>query len=152
MAARARRPHTPGMASNVWRDIVEARSADARARGLFDRLRPRGAPVADAASDLPESDRFEARVAQSLGAAPAEIERVREVRALRQQLASATEPEARARIVRALRDAEIERDVLLERTGRAILIPLLARQDAADDDDPAYAASDDVDPGETPAR
>jgi hypothetical protein len=105
-----------------WRDLIEARIRDARARGLFDRLRGRGRPAEDPLAGLPAEARMEARVAASVGGAPAEVDRMRTLRVLREQLATATDEDQRARLRRAIRDAEIELNVLLEKTGRAILI------------------------------
>jgi len=112
-----------------WLNLIEARIRDARARGLFDRLRGRGRPLQDPSADLPAGERLDARIAASVGGMPAEIDRVRAVRELREARDRATEPAERERLQRAVRNAEIERDVLLEHTGRAILIPLLSRRD-----------------------
>lgn len=103
-----------------WLDLIEARIADARARGLFATTR-KGA-IDDEFANLPAEARMEARIAASVGGAPPEVDRMREVQRLREALANATDPLAREAITRRLRDAEIERNVLLERTGRAILV------------------------------
>ena len=47
---------------------------------------------------------------------------MRDVKRLREELAKTTDPALREAITRRLRNAEIERNVLLERTGRAILV------------------------------
>ena len=103
-----------------WLDLIEARIADARARGLFTTAKK--GPINDDFASLPAEARIEARIAASVGGAPPEVERMREVRELREELAKTTDPAARERITRRLRNAEIERNVLLERTGRAILV------------------------------
>lgn len=121
-----------------WMDLVEQQIQHARARGLFDRLKGRGKPIEhDDLADLPAEARIEARIATSVGGAPPEVERMAQVDRLRAELARASDEETRRSLRRALRDAEIERNVLLERTGRAILLnELLDRERArhADDD------------------
>jgi hypothetical protein len=99
-----------------WLDLIEARIADARARGLF--ATTKKGPINDDFASLPA----EARIAASVGGAPPEVERMREVKLLREELAKTTDPALREAILRRLRNAEIERNVLLERTGRAILV------------------------------
>lgn len=76
----------------------------------------------DDLSGLPAEARMDARVAASVGGAPPEVDRMIEVEQLRGALANATSDDERSELRRALRDAEIERNVLLERTGRAILL------------------------------
>lgn len=109
-----------------WRDLIEARIREARDRGLLRGLRGEGAPLDDELADLPAEARMDARIA-SVGVAPPEVERARRVRELRERLAKTTDPEARKALLREIRDAEIERDVLLERTGRAVLVGRVRR-------------------------
>jgi hypothetical protein len=103
-----------------WLDLIEARIADARARGLF--ATTKKGPINDDFASLPAEARIEARIAASVGGAPPEVERMRDVKRLREELAKTTDPALREAITRRLRNAEIERNVLLERTGRAILV------------------------------
>ena len=105
---------------DLWKDLIEARIAEARARGLFPTSK-KGA-ITDEFAGLPAEARIEARIAASVGGAPPEVERMREMTTLRAELAKTTDPAERDALTRRLRNAEIERNVLLERTGRAILI------------------------------
>lgn len=114
-----------------WNDLIEARIREARDRGLLRGLRGEGAPLDDGLANLPAEARMDARIASSVGVAPPEVERARRVRELREKLEKTTDPEARQALLREIRDAEIERDVLLERTGRAVLV---GRFDGSDDD------------------
>lgn len=111
-----------------WLDLIEARIADARARGLF--ATTKKGPIEDDLAGLPVEARVEARIAASVGGAPPEVERMRDVVRLREALAREGDPTLRAALMRQLRDAEIERNVLLERTGRAILLHAPRAEDA----------------------
>jgi len=119
-----------------WQDLIEARIAEARARGLFPTTK-KGA-ITDEFASLPAEARIEARIAASVGGAPPEVERMREMKTLRLALAKTTEPAEREALTRRLRNAEIERNVLLERTGRAILIG-----SAPPDDEPSISKDED---------
>lgn len=116
-----------------WLDLIEARIAEARARGLF--ATTKKGPIEDDLAGLPAEARIEARIASSVGGAPPEVERMRDVVRLREALARERDPTLRAALMRQLRDAEIERNVLLERTGRAILLnaPPPASEDAPEE-------------------
>lgn len=104
-----------------WLDLIEARIQEARARGVFAKAAKPG-PIEDDLASLPADARMAARIAANVGGAPPEVDKMREVRALAEAEAKATDPAEKAAIHRRLRDAEIERNVILEKTGRAVLL------------------------------
>lgn len=114
-----------------WLELIEARIEDARRRGLFTRSAERG-PVEDPLAGLPADARMDARIAASVGGAPPEVDRMREVRELREAIERAPDPATQAALRRRLRDAEIERNVLLEKTGRAVLLTSMLEGTGAD--------------------
>ncbi|MDQ3031205.1 MAG: DUF1992 domain-containing protein [Myxococcota bacterium] len=106
-----------------WQDLVEARIAEARAKGLFANLRGRGRPAApDELAGLPAEARAVARIAASCGGAPPEVDRMRDADRLRREIAALAPGPERDAKQRALRNLEIELALLLERSGRAILL------------------------------
>lgn len=129
-----------------WLDLIEARVQEARARVFAKAAKP--GPIEDQLASLPAEARMAARIAANVGGAPPEVDKMREVRALAEAEAKATDPGEKAAIHRRLRDAEIERNVILEKTGRAVLLTgMLEGGAGADHTAPAGDAEQDAEDG-----
>lgn len=83
-----------------WNALVEARIAEAQAKGTLDDLPGAGKPLPpDPAMSLPAADRQDVLMQRSLGAAPEEVTLMREIAELRQRLAEAPGDAKAARVL-----------------------------------------------------
>lgn len=88
-----------------WNALVEARIAEAQAKGTFEGLPGAGKPLPpDPAMSLPAEERQEVLVQRSLGAAPEEVTLLREIAELRERLANAPGDEEAVRALGKKRD------------------------------------------------
>lgn len=102
--------------------LVEARIAEAASRGVLDNLPGAGKPLdLDDLAGLSHDERVEALLLRSLGGPPEEVELMKEIAALREQLSKGPPEAERARIERRLRDQSLRLSVLFERSGRFLL-------------------------------
>jgi hypothetical protein len=102
--------------------LVEARIHEAQARGELDALPGCGKPIpADPLDALPAEQRAEARVLRGAGAEPEEIHLARRITELLAE-ADRSPPDQRVALVRKAREFELQRNVLLEISGRAVLL------------------------------
>lgn len=88
-----------------WNSLVEARIAEAQAKGAFDDLPGAGKPLPpDPAMSLPAEERRQVLLQRSLGAAPEEVTLLREIAELRERLAEAPDDATAARDLAKKRD------------------------------------------------
>jgi hypothetical protein len=103
--------------------LVEARIQEAASRGAFDDLPGKGKPLPrDPLEGLPYDERMAALIHRSAGSAPEEVELIREIASLREELAAAQAPAEKKRIQAELQKKTTRLTILFEASGRNVLV------------------------------
>lgn len=111
------------MRSRDFQVLVEARIKEAEMRGAFEDLPGKGKPLpADDLAGLPAEDRMDARIQRIAGAAPEEVELLRDIAALREKLARCKDEKERAKLTAALGAKTTRLAILFEASGRNVLV------------------------------
>ncbi|MBN1452543.1 MAG: DUF1992 domain-containing protein [Anaerolineales bacterium] len=99
--------------------LVDTMIRDAMARGEFENLPGKGKPI-DLTEyfDTPEDIRVAQGVLKNAGMVPAEIELLQEIAALKELLGSANVESGNDKIRKALKEKQLQFDLLLERRKR----------------------------------
>jgi hypothetical protein len=98
--------------------LADRRIREAMTEGKFDRLPKRGVIDLEEYFKLPAELRMAYSILKSAGCVPEEVELLRDVDRLRTELAAAADEASRSVIRRALADAHLKLDLVLERTRR----------------------------------
>jgi hypothetical protein len=102
--------------------IAEARIREGQLRGELDNLAGAGRPLPeDDLAGLPYEERIAALLHRSTGGAPEEVELIRETAALRERIASSTDPREREKLAAELRKKALRLAALFESSGRFLL-------------------------------
>lgn len=103
-----------------WFDIEE-QIREAMARGEFDNLPGAGKPQdLNAYFDLPEELRLGYTLLKNAGMVPLEVQLLREIAALRANLAATSDEAGRRALQRRLNEKQLELDIRLEHQGRRL--------------------------------
>jgi hypothetical protein len=98
---------------------IEQMIQQAMARGEFDNLKGKGKPLnLDDYFNTPEDVRMGFSILKSNDFVPEEIERLKEIAELRERLKTATEPEEKQELEKALRDKTLALSLILEKNKR----------------------------------
>jgi hypothetical protein len=133
--------------------LVESRIQGAMARGRLDNLPGSGQPLKEYDLGwLSQEERVEVLVARSAGGVPGEVELLKEIAELRDELARTPDGPARRKLEKVLQDRSLRLNVMFEAAGRNVLATpaldgLVGARPAPDDD----AAAGEGD-GPSPAR
>ncbi len=103
----------------MFERLVETIIRDAMARGEFDDLPNKGRPI-DLSSyfETPAEVRVAFSMLKDAGILPREAELLKEIAALREDLAACADPARRRSLERAIREREVQFEVLMERWRR----------------------------------
>lgn len=103
--------------------LVEARIQEAAAKGAFDNLPGKGKPLPkDPLEGLPHDERIAALIHRTAGSAPEEVELIREMAALRDEIEAAKDPQEKKRLGEMLQKKALRLTVLFEASGRNVLV------------------------------
>jgi len=102
----------------VFDKLVDRRIRDAMSEGKFDHLPRRGAIDLDEYFKVPSDQRMGYSILKSAGFVPEEVELLREVDRLRNEIARATDKNALSSLRNALLATQLKLDLALERTRR----------------------------------
>src|SRR5688572_6639801 len=98
---------------------VEQMIQQAMARGEFDNLKGKGKPLnLDDYFNTPEDVRMGFSILKANDFVPEEVERLREIAELRKKLKTATDPEEKKALEKALRDKTLALSLILEKNKR----------------------------------
>jgi hypothetical protein len=99
--------------------IVEAIIREAQERGDFDNLPGKGKPIdLSAYFDTPEDVRNAYSLLKNAGMVPVEVELLQEVAALKEKLESISEGKERDRLLKIIREKQLQFNVMMERQKR----------------------------------
>lgn len=111
------------MRGKIFGGLVEARIREAQARGALDNLAGEGKPLPkDPLEGLPHDQRIEALIQRAAGAAPEEVELIRDIAALRERREAATDPAEKERLGKELSKKSTRLRILFEASGRHVLV------------------------------
>ena len=102
----------------VFDKLADRRIREAMSEGKFDHLPRRGAIDLDEYFKVPADQRMGYSILKSAGFVPEEVELLRDVDRLRNEIAKATDEKARSSLRSALSAAQLKLDLALERTRR----------------------------------
>ena len=99
--------------------IVEAIIREAQERGDFDNLPGKGKPIdLSAYFDTPEDVRNAYSMLRNAGMVPVEVELLQEIAALKERLATTDEEQEQNRILKIIREKQLQFNVMMERQKR----------------------------------
>lgn len=102
-----------------FKRIVEAAIREAQERGDFDNLKGKGKPIdLNAYFETPEELRTAYSLLKNAGMAPAEVDLLGEIAALKERLATTYEEKDRHRIQKMIREKQMQFNILMERQKR----------------------------------
>lgn len=105
---------------SIFERIAEQRIQEAMARGEFDNLALKGAPLpVEDLSNIPEELRMGYRILKNAGVLPEELEVRREIVDLRKLLAACTDEEERTTLRKRLTARQLRFTMLMERNFRS---------------------------------
>jgi hypothetical protein len=99
--------------------LVEAAIREAQERGDFDHLKNKGKPIdLNAYFETPEELRMAYSLLKNANMAPAEVDLLGEIAALKEKLAETSEEQGRNRIQKMIREKQMQFNILMEQQKR----------------------------------